>query len=146
MTPSTAINGMYTLLCQDPDTAAGGLTPYANPYHAPAFMRLESGRLEDLAPLGMDRRIHIEYAGTEAWHTLGNMQTFGVTVRVGYFAGASDPEETRAVMFDDEHLIGAALSYSGNWYGAALTVGPGDVTQIGDDCFINEIPVSVQIA
>lgn len=145
MMPSTAIAGMYALLCRDPDTADGGLTPVADPYHAPAFTRLDSGRLEDLAPLGMDRRIHIEYSGTEAWHTLGNMQTFGVTVRVGYFAG-EHTEETRAIMFDDEHLIGAALSYSGNWSGAALRVGPGDVTQVGDDCFINEIPVSVQIA
>lgn len=144
-TPSTAIAGIYATICLDADTAAGGLTPGSTDAHAEYFTRLKSGRLEDLGPDGMDRRLHIEYVGTAAWHTLGDMQTFGVTIRVGYFAGEAR-DATYATMADDEHLIAAALMFSENWTGAAIIVGPASVSPVGDDCFILEIPVDIQLA
>lgn len=144
MMPSAAIEGIYDTVCIHVDTAVGGLTPN-DTLHEPAFRRLKGGRLEDLAPDGMDRRVHIEYTGTAAWHKLGHMQTFGVTVRVGYFAG-EHREATLATIADDEHLIGAALMFSPNWVGAALIVGPANLIKHGDDCFILEIPVDIQLA
>lgn len=115
------ISGLYSILCRDPDTASGGVDPSETELHANGFYKLEGlAALEDLPGDGIDRRIEIQYAGTDGWHTYASsasttrLRTLDLVVRVGYFAGTHDGE-TQAIIADDDELLGLAIKTSSNW-------------------------------
>lgn len=122
----------------------GGITPAASDYHVPYFSRARGNRLDDLPGDGIDRIIEVKYTGTENWPALGTMQNIGGLIRVGYFAG-EHKDHTYSIMQADEHLIGRSVNYQGKWLGAAMIARPGDITDVGEDRFIMEIPVTIQI-
>lgn len=151
-----AINGLYSIICRDPDTAAGGTSPSEAVLHAPGFLRHVGEPIDELAGQGMDRKVQIMYDGTKEWLKYGNsqhatrMRNFGVTVRIGYFAG-SHVDQTMAIMADDEQAIAKAIAVSQNW--PACTGGcvngyiPGssDVINLDDKRYILELSVAVQV-
>lgn len=112
-----AIAGLYDIICQDEDTASGGVTPSEVILHAQGFTRHEGTTpFNDLPGDGIDRRVEIVYPGTDSWNTYTSssasvrMRQFDAVVRVGYFAG-SHFDETYQIMADDDRLIGLAVKY-----------------------------------
>lgn len=110
-----AIEGLYAALCRDPDTAAGGVTPSEDTYHASRFFRhVGTAPFNDLPGDGLDRCVEVVYPGADAWtgYTSSSasprMRLVPLVVRVGYFAG-SHQDQTHAIMADDDRLLGLAI-------------------------------------
>lgn len=110
-----AMNGLYTIICRDPDTAAGGLTPNDGVLHLPGFYRHDRQRLESLTGSGIDRKVQIVYKGTSRWTTYVDpttgfqMHDEIAVIRVGYFTG-DHVNETMIVMGEDGQQIARAIS------------------------------------
>lgn len=115
-----AINGLYAIICRDPETASGGIDPVEVELHAPGFYRSEREDLDFLTGQAIDRRVRILFDGTAAWPTLVNpilgftMRTFIATIQIGYFVGDHRPESME-VIAEDDGLILNALSRQSNW-------------------------------
>lgn len=151
-----AFNGLYDIICRNPDTAAGGLDPDSTVYHASGFYRHVGDELDDLPGDGLDRKVQIKYEGTGEWHSYANsasshwMRTFNVVIRIGYFAG-SHVDETHATLGDDEQLIGQAIARTANLpvctNGCVSAYMPqsSNVVKLDDDRLILEISVAVQV-
>ena len=152
-----AINAVYATVCQDPDTAAGGLTPGDTTTHAPHFQRHVGEAIDTLPGDGLDRKVQVVYNGTDEWHPYSNsvsstrMRTFGITVRIGYFAGAH-VDETHAIMADDDQLISNAMALAVNWPsdctgGCVNGIMPGAsrVLELDRQRYILEIDFTVQV-
>lgn len=116
-----AIDGLYDIICRDPDTAAGGLTPGDTDLHASGFFRHDREPLERLESEAIDRKVQIVYDGTDEWHPLSPggaggpmMRTFRVVIRVGYAVG--DHEfRSYPIIGDDEQQIVEAIMNQSNW-------------------------------
>lgn len=151
-----AINGLYTIICRDPDTALGGTTPSETVYHAAGFYRHFGDRLDYLPGDGIDRKVQIKYEGTRSWHSLASsavsdrMRTFVITIRVGYFAG-SHVDETMAIIADDEQEIAKAIALSASWpvctNGCVNGYVPksSNVLRLDDTRYVLEIAVDTQV-
>lgn len=115
-----AVNGVYSVICRDPETAAGGLDPFDPLLHAPGFYRHEREDLEFLTGTAIDRKVQVVPVGLQGWIPLANpvlgfdMRAFHVVVRVGYFVG-DHATESFEVMVDDDSQIIDALIRASNW-------------------------------
>lgn len=114
-----AINGLYAIICRDPDTAAGGLTPSDVVLHSAGFYRHDRQRLEDLTGSGIDRKVQIMFNGTAGWLTYVDptngfqMRNEIATIRVGYFVG-DHVNESMITMAEDKEQIARAISKTRN--------------------------------
>lgn len=151
-----AFNGLYTAICRDKDTAAGGLNPDNTVLHASGFYRHFGDRIDELPGDGIDRKVQVVYEGTDKWIPYGSsntstrMRDFTVVIRIGYFAG-SHVDETMAVIADDEHQIAAVIAKSTSF----PTCSPGcvmgyvpassNVVKLDNTRYILEIVVGVQV-
>lgn len=148
-----AMRRLSDIICRDIDTAAGGLTPSESVVHAPGFTRLATGqKLQELPGDGIDRVVAVAYDGTAKWHSMANMRTFTIRVRIGYFAGSHD-DDTQRIILDDEQVITQALSLSSNWTDSCAANGtiygyivrPSVLTLLEADRYILELPVDIQV-
>lgn len=107
-----AIRGLYNIICRDPDTAEGGLDP--------GFFIEDKIDLDFLETSGIDRKVQIEYLGTDSWGEtkMGRggkvKRTFNVNIRIGYWFG-DDRVNTQMAIADDEQRIGRSLLQWDNW-------------------------------
>lgn len=151
-----AINGLYTIICRDPDTAAGGLTPENVTRHADGFYRIARTTLDSIEGEAYDRRVEIVYGGTNEWigmpatYAQQRERRFGVTIRVGYFVGDHEME-TQPIAADDDHAICKAIFLQANWplcsggcVEAYLPVSS-NFFQVSETKWMLEIDVSVQV-
>lgn len=115
-----AIQGIYDIICRDPETASGGIEPGNVELHAPGFYRHDREELEFLTGNSIDRKVQIMADGTRSWIPLANpvlgfrMRTFIATIRIGYFVGDHGPE-SMTIMADDDAKILNAISRQSNW-------------------------------
>ena len=115
-----AIDGLYAIICRDPETAEGGLDPVDVDLHAPGFYRHDREELDFLTGNSIDRKVRVVFDGTDGWPTLINpvlgftMRSFIATIQIGYFVGDHRPE-SMAVMAEDDAQILNALSHASNW-------------------------------
>ena len=108
---SDAIEEIYTLLCQDPDTGAvpADVSSQINTSnnHESFFWRFRDGY--DISDAGVaDRAMFVEYQGHNAPGTFGHptdtQGTLRVEILIRYHVGDYD-DETQKVMADDFHLV-----------------------------------------
>lgn len=117
---SDAVEGIYTILCRDPDTAAGGMDPSETTLHSEGFYREDRITLRDIEGSGIDRRVQILCEGTEGWGALNNglggkrQRQFGCTVSIGYFHG-DNLWKSRMIAMDDEQKFGHLIGQRSNW-------------------------------
>jgi hypothetical protein len=153
-----AINGLYNIICRDPETAAGGLTPEDVNRHADGFYRIGRVTLDQLDGEDIDRKVEIIYNGTDDW--VGLMATydqqrqrrFGVTIRIGYFVGDHEME-SQPIAGDDEHQICKAIMIQNNWPSSCSGGGcieayipvSSSFSQINEEQWLLEIEVTVQV-
>lgn len=152
-----AIEGLYSIICRDDVTAAGGLTPENTDRHADGFYRVGRKLLEQLDGEDIDRKVEVIYDGTGAW--VGLMSTydaqrerrFTVTIRVGYFTGDHEME-SMSIAADDEHQICKAIMVQANWPtctggGCVEAYMPRSSTfqSISEEQWVLEIEVEVQV-
>jgi len=153
-----AIEGLYTILCRDKDTAAGGLTPSETVLHASGFYRHFGDRIDILPGDGIDRKVQIVYEGTSKWTNISSgssgttrMRTFQVVVRVGYFSG-DHVDETMMIIADDEQEMVKEIAFSTNWptgcsSGCVNGYVPktSTVKRLDDTRYVLEITLDVQV-
>jgi hypothetical protein len=153
-----AIEGIYNIICRNPDTAAGGLDPENITRHADGFYRIGRKTLEELEGEDIDRKVEVIYSGTSEW--VGLMSTydaqrtrrFGVLVRVGYFTGDHEME-SMPIAADDDHQICKALMVQANWPTSCSGGGcveayipvSSSFQQLNDEQWLLEIEVTVQV-
>lgn len=117
---SCAINGIYNMICRDPDFATGGLDPCEKELHASGFYAEKHRDIEDLDLTGIDRRFQIEYNGQDELLDFVNgtggkrQKTFTVTLKVGYATG-NHLYDSYPIIGQDEHLITKRLGQKQYW-------------------------------
>jgi len=117
---TTGLNGLYTLICRNPETAGGGLAPSEAIYHSEAgFIYDERVKIDSLESSAIDRRVEVIYNGTIAWGNVVNGLTrkqrrVGVVVRIGYYVGDHELESYK-IMGDDEQIICNAVLNPSTW-------------------------------
>ena len=151
-----AIEGLYALICRDPDTAAGGVDPLNTCLHDDGFYRLFSDRLEELEGQGIDRKVEINYGGTNSWYPMVNgvggklRRTFTAEVNIGYFMG-DHWTESMSVIGDDEQSIAQVVRVQSNYPscsgGCVLGYVPtgSSVSRIAEDAAVLTISFDVEI-
>lgn len=114
------VNKLYEVICRDPDTATGGITPTESTYHADCFARYNIERLERLKGSAFDRKVQIEYKGALAFGTLTNgiggkrSRNIMVSIRVGYYLGDHDML-SQPIIGADDFLISKTISKPSNY-------------------------------
>lgn len=113
-----SIQGIYDVICRDPETASGGLDPLNVELHAPGFYRTDREDLEFLVGPSIDRKVQVMVDGTNKWLPINvgtkRLHVLGVTIRIGYFTG-DHALATFEAMADDDALILRTLSKQSNW-------------------------------
>lgn len=144
-----AIEGLYTVICRNPTTGTGGLTPTDTSFHSKYFERYEDGEpFESVA--NADRLVFISYTGHTQSGSLAHPEKdhwiFGVDIQIRYHSGDHDAH-TQLIMADDFHLIaknvGAEGSRPEGCYG--YVVRTSDVIATDDENYIVIISADVQV-
>lgn len=152
MSSRCAMEGIYDMICRDPDTATGGVDPSETNYHGEGFYREDRVRLDNLEGSSIDRKVSIRYDGTIEHDKISNGnkrgRRFGVTIRVGYYAG-DHHNLTHMIANDDELLIIKRLRLQQYWPSDCCVQGyiPQESTfqDIDGDRYILEIAVEVYV-
>jgi hypothetical protein len=151
-----AINALYTLICRDPDTAAGGLDPTDTTLHGPGFYRHDRERLEQLPGPGLDRKVQIKWLGTDQWHTYVapntgfKMHTDPVMIRIGYYVN-DHVNDSLLAMSEDNQQIAKTISRMVNYPTCAVGCVSGfipassEVIKLDELRYVLEITVDVQV-
>lgn len=148
---SRAIEQLYALICRDPMTAEGGITPNNVILHAEQFVRYERGKgLDTESGSAIDRKVMIRYLGTsqrgEFGHPTDVHRFFRVSVDVGYHFG-DHVAASQGCIADDEHdimaTVGAESSKVAGTFG--YLVQNASVQELQGDRAINQIIVEVQV-
>lgn len=146
---AAAFDGIYTVICRDPDTGNGGLIATEYGHHKPFFVRAPQGEaIEDIDRA--DRMVQVVATGFTGQASLSAPEAthweFGVEVVIGYFAGGYEDNCQRA-MLDDFMLIAKALMTESNRPTGtyAYIVEDSNVEPLDDDRYLHSISVTVQV-
>lgn len=151
-----AINGLYNMICRDPDTAEGGLDPSETEKHGDGFYRVDRVNLDDIPDMGLDRKVQIVYNGTVSYGTVTNglgakrQRTYAVILRIGYACG-DNPFDSFQIIDDDEMLVAKRIHQSAYWPDCQSGCVQGyvpvssSIYEIGDGKYILEILIEITV-
>lgn len=147
------LRGLTDIICRDPETAQGGLTPGNTDLHAPGFYRTDREELEFLSGQSIDRRVQVIPTGMDNWTSMniagGRLHTVQGKIRIGYFLG-DHAIDSFGVIADDDSQIMQVLSKQSNWPACRGLVNlrplGSNVVRVDTTRQINEILVELQVS
>jgi len=153
MSYECVINGLYDLICRNPDSGEGGLTPTSNDFHLPYFQRTMREELRRKTGGSIDRCVQIEYKGTRGVKPFisggKTRHVDHVMVCVGFFAG-DHHDQTHIVMHSDDKILQNFLVQPDNYpscQGACvekIDIVNSDVVKLGREQYILELLLAIQ--